>query len=181
MTNIFRMLKPFDPTKYPNISKVWEDHRLVALPGFSGYYVDRFNSIIGFQSPNAKYLQTYIKKQGKYATECLQLYDDEGVRRLVSRRKLLITALGVTEYERREKLRPRREEIEAEEARVIEERRKEEEVEHHKELQREFRAYDACNCKPEVFVEWQRLKHDRAAQDAWTLRKEAERVLGDLF
>lgn len=95
------------------------------LEGFSGYYVNRFNDVYSFRSIHGKILNPWLAPCGSGAKIAkLTLFDDEGKRRQLSRRKVLICTLGKTEFDRREALRAERAPILAKEAAEAAERKR---------------------------------------------------------
>jgi hypothetical protein len=95
------MKNPFNPyfqmTRYQK-----ERTTLVKLLGFEGYYINRFNDIVSYQTQFGRNVKVTPKRQGNRVYDTVQLYDDEGNRRLRSRRKILAETLGQEEFAKRE-------------------------------------------------------------------------------
>jgi hypothetical protein len=89
----------------------WANEEMVGIPGFSGYYISRFLDIVSFRSMEGSVIKTHKAKNGKYTLQCVQLFDNNGKRHLLSVNKLYKDVLGVEEHARRAGLRLDRDEI----------------------------------------------------------------------
>lgn len=86
-------------------------NQLVGLSGFYGYFVDRFNDVYSARRKSKPLAPWKNAFPSGAVVERLNLFDDEGKRRQLSRRKILIETLGLAEFERREGMRENRVEI----------------------------------------------------------------------
>jgi hypothetical protein len=166
---------------------------LVPIAGeFDGYYINRFNDVLSYQTSKPKPIGITTQRKKSSELEVLQLYDDDGIRRIKSRRKILIESLGKEEFESRETNRENKGEILAKEEREAQEYMKKQQEEAKRESDRELFAYEkAALCNVDVFTEWKRLGHDQykpergdkeaceKAQDAWVEQRLKQNILDD--
>lgn len=119
--------------KKPHLAHISQNELdgLDAIPEFNGYFVDRFNDVYSYRA-HKRHLKVPQRQRCGSGNVSLRLclYDNNGKRRVISRRKVLISALGKSEFESREELRQNKTEIlKAEaEAKAEEQKRRQEQA-----------------------------------------------------
>ena len=153
----------------------------VELEGFSGYFVDRFNEVVSFRTHKGKTVNPWPAPCGSgVVIDKFNLFDDEGNRRQLSRRKVLTSTLGKEEFQRRENLRENMVEILAGERKAKNIARKKRELESKKVLDEQFRLHHIAMAKEVADLAEAKRKSDET-YFADLAKFELKQALGDLF
>lgn len=196
------MKEGYYKTPHPKQSK---GMLLVALYGFSGYYVDRFNDIYSFRTSGGDLLALCLNRTKDRVLECVALVDNGGKRKCRSRHKILVEAYGnlyvrnleaplygkeidaaikkygKEEFERREKLRENKTEILAEEEK--EHRTHMEKIEHENKalFKKQCAEYDKKMNEETRQREEKQRRSDETFLDDLAALEHRQKTLGDLF